>query len=159
MTKEEKEFEEEYLELSKKYSLPEFKGICEDFDIEKILEKESTFLLREIRRAMNEKLAAYINLFETLINPASPPIFVFSILRGIELKDKEKMKEIYKNLARTQLEIMKLDTQYEEVGEARFIIKTFKIWQEAKPKILEIIESFRKNFEKSNESKKTSYFD
>lgn len=150
---------EDFLKLKEKYSLPDFEKLCEDFDIEKLSEKDSMFLLRDIRRTINEKLTAYINLLENLINPSSPSIFVFSILRGVENKNRSFMKIIYKSLARTQLEVMKLDTQYDEEGEAKFILESFKIWQSTKPKLLRLIDGLKKNFEKDVESKRTSYFD
>ena len=153
------EFEIKYGELMKKYKLPNFDKICEDFDVEKVADKDSNYLLREMRRIINEKISAYLHLFETLINPTAPPIFVFSILRGMGNRDKEKMKEIYKKLSRTQLAIMRLDTMYIEADEAEFIINTFNIWQELKPQILQIIKGFEENFEKDDSSKKSSYFD
>ena len=73
------EIEKEYNPLKEKYNLPEFKKLAEDFDIEKVVEKETSFLLREIRRAIAEKISAYLHLFETLVNPASPPVFVFNL--------------------------------------------------------------------------------
>ncbi|MEK0348131.1 MAG: hypothetical protein QQN44_07365, partial [Nitrosopumilus sp.] len=81
MENEEFDFESAYNELKQKHDLPEFKRLAEDFDIEKISDKEPLFLIREIRRAINEKITAYINLFENLINPNAPPMFIFSILR------------------------------------------------------------------------------
>ena len=150
--------EQEYNEIKKEHNLPEFTAIAEDFDIEKIQEKETSFLLREIRRAINEKISAYIQLFETLINPNAPPMFVFSILRNISQKDKDTIKEIYKTLSKTQIEIMKLDTIYSEKSEANFINNTFLIWQELKPKIHKLIEDFESNFETDDTTKKRSYF-
>ncbi|MCK4997269.1 hypothetical protein KAS08_03105 [Candidatus Pacearchaeota archaeon] len=155
----EDDLETKYNELKDKYILPNFEKICEDFDVEKVADKESSYLLREIRRIINEKVAAYLHLFETLINPTSPPIFVFSILRGMSNDDKEQMKNIYKALSKTQLAIMRLDTMYDEQSEAKFITDTFNLWQELKPQILEIIKGFEANFEKDDSSKKSSYFD
>lgn len=156
---EDEEFELKYKELKEKYSLPKLKRLCEDFDVKKGIDKDSDSLLREMRRVINEKIAAYLNLFETLINPTSPPVFVFSILRGMTDEDKKEMKAIYKTLSRTQLVIMRLDTIYEESSEAKFISDTFNIWQELKPTIIEIIKGFETNFEKDDSSKKSSYFD
>lgn len=151
--------EEVYNELAEKYSLPDYEKIAEDFDIEKIQDKESTFLIREVRRAMNEKIAAYIHLFENLINPTSTPMFVFSILRNISTEDKEIIKKIYKALARTQIDIMKLDTIYKEKEEAKFINETFIIWQEFKPTIYKLVERFESSFDEDDSTKKRSYFD
>ena len=158
---EEKEInlEEEYDKLKQKYDLPAFKELTEDFDIEKIQDKESSFLLREIRRTINEKLAAYISLLETLINPTTPPMFVFSILRNISAEDKETIKEVYKTLSKTQIEIMKLDTIYNEKAEVKFINETFSAWQNIKQTIYKLVEDFESSFEESDDSKKRSYFD
>ena len=157
---EEKEFdlEKEYDILKQKHNLPEFKELAEDFDIEKIQDKETSFLIREIRRAINEKISAYIHLFENLINPNAPPMFVFSILRNISTSDKDTIKEIYKTLSKTQIETMKLDTIYNEQEEAKFINETFNKWQELKPTIHKLIENFEASFKTDNNSKKRSYF-
>jgi hypothetical protein len=158
MENDELNFEEIYNDLAQKYSLPEFKEIAEDFDIEKITDKESIFLIREVRRTMNEKISAYIHLFETLINPNSPPMFVFSILRNVSTSDKETIKKIYKALSRTQIEVMKLDTIYNDKDEAKFINETFIIWQELKPIVYKLIEGFESSFEEDDSDKNKSYF-
>ena len=158
MEKEEINFEETYNELAQKHSLPEFEKIAEDFDIEKIQDKESIFLIREVRRSINEKISAYIHLFETLINPSAPPMFVFSILRNISTEDKETIKKIYKAISRTQIEVMKLDTIYKEEEEIKFINETFIVWQELKPTIYKLIERFESSFDEDDTSKKRSYF-
>ena len=147
-----------YEELGTKYSLPEFEKLSEDFDVEKNIDKESTFLIRDIRRVAIEKTSAYLQLFETLINPNSPPMFVFSILRNVSTEDKDTIKEIYKILSRIQIEAMKLDIIYKEDAEAKFINETFNVWQKSKITIYKLIENFEMNFESDDTSKKRSYF-
>jgi len=147
-----------YNELRQKYELPEFEKMAEDFDIEKTIEKESVFLIREIRRAINEKIMAYLHLFETLVNPSAPPMFVFSLLRNIPIKDKDTIKETYKTLSKTQIEIMKLDTIYNINAEIKFINETFNMWQKLKPTIYKIIENFESSFKEEDTSKDRSYF-
>lgn len=158
MENDEINIEELYNELKQKHNLPEFQKIAEDFDIEKITDKESLFLVREVRRTINEKITAYIHLFETLINPTAPPMFVFSILRNLSTADKDTIKKIYKALSRTQIEVMKLDTIYNEKDEVKFINETFIIWQELKPTIYKLIERFESSFDEDDSSKKRSYF-
>lgn len=153
------DLETDYEELRKKYSLPEFQSLAEDFDIEKIQDKDTIFLAREIRRTMNEKITAYIHLFETLINPTSPPMFVFKILKNMSKEEKEQIQEFYKTLSMVQLEVMKLDTVYSEEAEIKFINKNFSLWQNLKTKIRTLFDSFEKNFEKDDISKGRSYFD
>ena len=152
------DLEKAYDELKQKHNLPEFKELAQDFDIEKIQDKETTFLIREIRRAINEKITAYIHLFENLINPNIPPMFIFSIIRNISQKDKDTIKETYKTLSKTQIEIMKLDTIYNENEETKFINETFNTWQKLKPTIYKLIEDFEASFETDDTTKKGSYF-
>ncbi|NPE26846.1 hypothetical protein HNV12_02480 [Methanococcoides sp. SA1] len=152
-------FEEDYTNLAKQYNLPDFERLSQDFDIEKISDKETGYLAREIRRTINEKISAYIHLFETLINPQSPPMFVFKILKNMSKKEKEQIQEFYKILSKTQIEIMKLDTIYSEESEAAFIKHSFQTWQEMKSKINKLFESFETNFENGDTSKERSYFD
>jgi hypothetical protein len=156
---EEFEFEEYYAELKKQYDLPEFVALAQDFDIEKIAEKETGFLAREIRRTINEKITAYLHLLETLINPSSPPMFIYKVLKSISASEKEKIQGFYKTLSRIQIKTMKLDTVYSEKDEIDFINETFKIWQDMKVEIHALFESFEKNFENGSASKERSYFD
>ena len=158
MENEEFDLESAYNELREKHGFPEFNKFGRDFDIEKISEKESIFLIREIRRTINEKLSAYMHLFETLINPSAPPMFIFSALRGIGEEDKELIKEIYKELSKLQIEVMKLDTIYSEESEIAFVNKSFDRWQELKKTIYGIIERFDENMENEDSSKKRGYF-
>lgn len=159
MEKDKFDFRLKYNELRQKHNLPEFEKLAEDFDIEKIEDKESIFLIREIRRAVNEKITAYLHLFETLINPNTPPMFVFSILRNSSDKNKDTIREIYKILSKIQIKAMKLDTIYKEDIEVKFINETFSTWQELKLRIYKLIENFEANFEENDTSQNRSYFD
>jgi len=154
----EKTFSEEYEEFRKEYSLPEFEKLAEDFDIEKVAEKESSFILREIRRMIHEKLSAYLSLFEMLVNPNGPPMFMFGVLKRVNGDSKEVVKELYENLSRLQITIMKLDTVYSEKNEADFIIFAFEEWQKIKPQIYSLVEQFEKSMDQNDNLKKTSYF-
>ena len=150
--------EEEYRELQKKYSLPDFNALNEDFDIERIAEKETDFILKNIRRAINEKLSAYASLFETLTNPQSASMLIFSILKNATSEDKKKIKGIYQELSKLQISIMKLDTIYDEEAEAKFITNANSVWQKSKQEIHNIFEKFEKDFELEGGPKETSYF-
>ena len=153
-----KQIKQEYEKLKQKYNLPEFQQLAEDFDIEKILEKQTSFLLREIRRMISEKIYAYIHLFETFLNPATPPMFIFTILKNLNEQEKETIKEIYKKLAKLQLQAVKLDTIYNEKNEADFIIKASQEWSEVKQKSHNLFEQFESRFEENNNSKTRGYF-
>ena len=147
-----------YNKLKQKYTLPEFNKLSEDFDIEKTIDKEPIFLVREIRRTINEKLSAYTHLFETLINPTATPMFIFTALRRIDENNKEKIKDVYKKLSKLQIKAIKLDTIYSEQAESRFINDSFNEWQDLKKIIYEVIERFDENIEEDNSSRERGYF-
>ena len=152
------ELKKDYKKLQEKHSLPEFDKLAEDFDVEKAQEKETSFLLRDIRRAMNEKLSSYLHLFETFINPTSPPMFVFSLLKNADEKDKELMKKMYKEFSKVQIDMLKLDTIYNEEKEAAFIKDIFEKWQDLKKEISGLLEKLDKDFDLNNNQVKRGYF-
>jgi len=153
-----KTIKEDYKKIEEKFSLPSFEKMMEDFDMEKLSEKEEGLITRDVRRIITEKIAGYSHLFEMLINPSSPPMFVFAFMKNLSEQDKKEIKEIYKELSKLQITTMKLDTIYDEKKEVDFIRKTYSTWQDLKKKVYKLIESFEKEFEKNVETKEKSYF-
>lgn len=152
------ESKQEFNKLSEKYGLPNLKNLEEDFDIEKAFEKESSYSLREIRRVIIEKTSNVLHLFENLINPSNPPMFIFTGLKSLEELDKKRIKEIYKILSKLQLEAMKNDSLYEEKSEADLVNKAFKEWEEMKHDIHKILDKFSSSLEEEKNSEGKSYF-
>lgn len=152
----EKTAQEQYESLS--YELPTFKSITEDFDIEKVFEKESSFLLREIRHAILEKINAYSQLLETFQNPGSSPMFILTLLRNTNEEDREVIQDVYSKLAKIQIDSVKLDTVYKESNEAVFIKETAETWQDLKLKILKLIEKLELDTNKKTTSTARGYF-
>jgi hypothetical protein len=150
--------ENEYEKIAKKFDLPKFEKLVEDFDADKILEKEGGILIRDVRRTINDKLSAYLHLFETLMNPSSPPLFVLTFLKNISDENRKLIKETYKELSKMQLANMKLDTVFEEKKEAEFIQNSFNSWQNMKKKTYVLFGDFEKEFERNSEAKEKSYF-
>jgi len=64
------ELKEDYEKFKKIYKLPEFRQLNEDFDIEKVAQNETDFVLREVRRHMMDKIIAYLRFIEMLLNPS-----------------------------------------------------------------------------------------
>lgn len=153
-----KSIKEDYKKIEEKFSLPPFEKLVEDFDMEKLSEKEEGLIIRDIRRSITEKIAGYLHLFEMLMNPSSPPMFVFAFMKNLSEQDKKEIKEIYKELSRLQITTINLDTIYNETREISFIKKTFSEWQNLKKRIHTLVETFEKEFEKNAETKEKSYF-
>jgi hypothetical protein len=151
------ELKKQYSPFQKKYKLPDFSKLNEDFDIEKAQEKETEFLLREIRREITDKVAAFLRFFELFLNPQAAPLFVLGMLKNLNLHEKEIIGKIYKELVALEIEAVNLDIKYNEIDEARFIKGSFKKWQGMKPELERIGNSLRKIQTKEPKGKR-SYF-
>lgn len=167
MAKEEKEFfdfskeleniKKEYKPLQKKYSLPEFEKLAEDFDVERAVYRETSFILRDIRRFIAERMSSYLSLFEVMVNPAGPPAFFFLIMKNLKPEELKEIKQIYDVLAKIQIRMIKTDIIYDEKLEAEMIKSSYDEWQDVKLKIREIIEDFEKKLEHVSEDEKRGY--
>jgi hypothetical protein len=149
----------DYESLRQKYSLPEFEFLEIEFDVERISERgrEAKLILRDIRRLISEKIATYLNLFESLMNPSSST-FIYLMLKSSTEEDKKEMREIYHKLAQIQIEAIKLDTIYDEAKEAEFIKTSTSKWAELKIKIYKLIEKMGLGFDSAPVSARKGYF-
>ncbi|MDP3992396.1 MAG: hypothetical protein U1B79_00470 [Candidatus Pacearchaeota archaeon] len=148
----------EYLVLHKKYDLPSFKEMNEDFYIEKIAENETEMLMREVRRMVGDRLANYMRFIENLLNPVNVPMFVFSIIKLIGADEKKKLQEIYKKLIKNEIKFVERDLEFDEAKEAEFIKGSYGLWQEMKKEISGVFEMVDKNWETKTEENSKGYF-
>jgi len=146
----------QYVPLQKKYKLPSFLELNKEFDIEKIQEHETDFLLREIRRTMGEKMSAFLRFFETILNPVMAPVFILTSLKNLNAYDKDLIEKKYKVLVSLELRSIGLDIENNEKKEAAFIQETLKKWKEMKQEIQQIIDDLTKI--QAHSEKKGSYF-
>ncbi len=148
----------EYLKIQKKYGLPEFKELNQEFSIEKVAEVETEILVREVRKLMAEKLAGYMRFAETLLNPVNAPMFVFSIIKTLGNEEKKTLAEIYKKLAENEINLIELDTMFSEKGEADFIKHSYKLWKGISKEVMNILDSVKKNWGNKFEVNNKGYF-
>lgn len=148
----------DYLKIQKKHNLPSFEKLNEDFQIERISEIETEILIREVRKTMSEKFANYLRFIETLLNPVSAPMSIFSIVKLIGTKEKEKLTEIYKNLVEMEVKVFELDVEFSEKKEAAFVKESYGSWQKMKTAFLEIIDVIKKNWNNKPEANSKGYF-
>ena len=149
---------EDYKEIQKKYDLPEFERLNEDFQIEKLAEIETDFLVREIRKFMADKFMNYLRFIESILNPVNVQMFVFSIIKSIGEDEKKKLTEVYKKLAKCEIDLIKLDIEFSKEDEVKFIKESFELWQQMKKDISKVIEVIKKNWDNKIESNGKGYF-
>lgn len=149
---------EKYKLLKEKYSLPDFKELNENFQIEKIAEIETEFILKEVRRFMTDKFFNYLRFIESLINPTNAPMFVFAIAKTLGVGEREKLVEIYKKITKIELDLIDFDLYYSEEKEAESIKNYWTFWNEIKKQLFDVIEVVRKNLDNKQEDNGKGYF-
>ena len=133
------ELKQQYEKLAKSYKLSSFDELNVDFEIEKLQDKETDFLLRNIRRCMFERVTAILRFLEILVNPTeSPPIYVFSVIKSISPETKKIIDRTYKELISLELGSLDLDIDYNEKNEAKFIKEFSESWKTTKKDLKEI---------------------
>jgi len=147
----------DYETLAKKYKLPDYKTLNEEFDIEKVAEQETDTLLREIRKVIMDKVIAYLRFIELLLNPSQAPMFFFALLKGLDNDDKKLLEELYTKLGKLEIEVIEVDNDYSEKGEAEFIKRISAKWKEVKEGMKKISKSLKLSWEKKTEKKEKSY--
>lgn len=152
------DLKKDYEKIRKKYSLPSFKKLNEDFQIEKISEYETDILIREVRKFISEKFSNYLRFIETILHPINAPVFIFSIIKSLGQNEKKKLTEIYEKLVKNEIRLIEVDINFSEEKEAKFIKESHEIWQEIKKDILEIVDVIKKNWDNKFKIDKGSYF-
>ena len=147
----------EYEKFRKKYGLPKFKDMNQDFEIEKLQGRESEFLLREIRRCMIEKNVSYFKVIEMFMNPSNAPLIFLALIKNMNHIERKLLEELYYKLGKNEILSLKLDNQSDEKEEAKFIKRFFKEWQGIKNKFGEILTCIEKSWEKKAEKKEKGY--
>ena len=153
-----KNLKENYSKIQKKYGLPSFENLNEDFQIEKAAEFETDFLIREVRKIMSEKFSNFLRFVEAVLNPVESSIFIFSIINTIGAEEKKTLDEIYKKLAGNEIKIIELEIKFLEEKEAEFVKESYKTWQEIKKEFLDVLEAIKKYWNNKFESGKKGYF-
>jgi len=147
----------QYQILKKKYKTPEFSALNEDFEIEKLQDHETDFLLREIRRAVVEKISAVLKFLEIIINPnENSPAFVFAMIKEIKPETKKMIEAMYQDLSTIETSSIMLDLDHSEKDEAKFIKEQVKKWDKTKKDLKVLIRNLDSMW-KSEKSHK-SYF-
>ncbi|GIU68277.1 MAG: hypothetical protein KatS3mg001_127 [Candidatus Pacearchaeota archaeon] len=144
--------------LKKKYKLPTFKELNEEFWIEEISNKETDFLIRHIRIKVADFLFRVARFIESLINPTNPSMFTIFILKAINQDDKKILSEIHKKITKMEIEYIKLDVFFSEEKEAEFIKESYNFWQNTKKNFFNILEKVEKSFDSKKENNTRGYF-
>jgi len=148
----------DYEKLRKKYKLPKFQELNEDFGIERLADYETETLLKNVRKVMLEKMVDCLRFLELLLHPMNAPLFFLALAKSLSSGAKKKAQVIYERLLFFNLEAFMLDSVYDEKKEAEFIRRGFDEWQELKHEFYDLVDELRKTWKKKGENKEKRYF-
>ena len=134
-----------YEELQKKYNLPSYEDINNDFEIS-IIEDEK-FLLRAIRRKLAEKLDAYSKIIESILMPESNQTSIYECQLFTE-DEKKKLYHLFKKVM--YFDRFSIETSLNENDEktANFINEFWKEWPDIKSQLSEMFKELKKGWTK-----------
>ena len=146
--------EEEYKKL--KYNLPDFKKLDEEFEISNIQGLEDKkFLLRFIRRKVNEKIIFFCRIIESILYPQSPNYISMVESRIFTEEEKQNMAELYKKLMHYEKESLILDVESDDKQSTKYINEVLNDWTEIKKQLVEITRKMQKSW--NEQEKRETY--
>lgn len=152
-----KDLKLQYDGLTRKYKLPAFKEVNEIFEIDRI-ERDTDCILREVRKAMMDKIVSYIRLVEMMLNPAQAPPMFMMFVKSISDGDRKVIEEVYKNFIELELRSLKLEIDYAEEDEAKAIKHIIDVWHGTESSLRSLIGIMEKNWNSKSEKKDKEYF-
>ena len=153
-----KKLKKDYEHIQQKYKLPGFEILNQRFDIEKLAERETEMLIREVRRAIIEKASNYFKFIEILINPGAAPMFFVAAIKRMNGIDRQPLEQLYIELGKMEVDSIELENLYDEKKEAEFIKKANENWNSITKRFAELTSKMKKSFEGKDEKKEKSYF-
>jgi len=135
---------ERYLELSKKYRLPSFDEIDNEFEISTI-EKEH-FLLREIRRKITEKIEVYAKILEEILHPDPPTVSNMYESGVFDEKSRDEIFVLFKKLMYLNRLSVEASIDENEQKSSDYINAVFKNWKDIKKEFLRHIKNAKESW-------------
>ena len=147
-------------ELYKKFQnkLPKFEILDEEFELSSVSIKDDTFLIRTIRRRVNEKVVFYCRIIEGLLYPNTNNFMGMLELKSFDDDEKNKMFELYKKLMLYERGSLILDVNPNEKEDFNYINKLWKDWVNFKKELIKITEKMKNSWHEKDEKIKENYF-
>jgi zona occludens toxin (predicted ATPase) len=99
-----------------------------------------------------------MRFIENILNPVNAPLFIFSIIKLLDIEEKNRISEIYKELMKKEIKFIELDLEFNEKKEAEFIKDSHEFWQRVKKDMFKIIDKINKKWDDKFEVDNKGYF-
>ena len=140
------DIEKEYIELSKKYKLPKFKDIDEEFELSSF--ESERFLLKDTLRRIAEKLEFYIDVIGNLVHPDGTSISSMYEIRFFSDNEKNEMYMLFKKMMKFHRNVIELVLSNDAKEQAQFLNDFFSEWMEMKNRLRMYIGKMKESWEK-----------
>lgn len=147
---------QDYSELIKKYKLPSFERLDEEFEIRALEENKSGRPIKAILRLIANKLRSFLESLDSLINPNPSSLYSMMIINNINEELKKEIFDFYIKVGSLYQKCFYYELESDEKT-AEFIKSFWKEWPELKEKQKRFLKTVMDNWEKEPEKKKAGY--
>ena len=126
-----------YLIHQRKYNLPSFNRLQKELEIEAT--EDTNFVLKHVRRRIQDKLSYAARIIESLIYPSVSSLPNMYESKFFTEKEKLEMDLIHRKILALERASNRLDLSSTDKEDAEFINKLTKEWSFIKPKITKIL--------------------
>ncbi len=143
-----KDIEKEYSQLCKKYKLPKFEEIDEEFEISAL--ETQRFLIRNILGKIAEKLEMHADAIISLVHPDGSSLITMHEVKFFSDDEKNEMYAVFKKLMKSIRNIAELSLGNDEKGQADFLNEFFSEWLEIKKNLIGYTRKMKECWEKES---------
>jgi len=147
------DIKKEYQILSKKHKLPDFDVLDKEFEISNIQDINEKFLIRAIRRRVNEKIAFFIRILDGILHPASSSVISTHENRFFTDEEKQEALKVMRKLMQLDRKGLKIDIDPDINLDVDFINDVFKNFNDIKIKVKKIASKMEEAWSKEEEEK------
>ena len=154
--KEDFDIKKDYDKLKKKYNLPDFEELNKEFELELIEKKE--FLLKTIRRRVNDKAIFFCKILESVLyNNGQNQIGLYESGFFDDIK-KAEMSNIHKKLMVYERQSLLLDIEGSEIMDVEYINEVYGEWKEIRGEMKKVVLVMESAWKKETLEEEEKYF-
>ena len=142
---------EAYAEYAKKYKLPDYDALDQEFEISLIEKKE--FLLRQIRRKMTERVEQSIGLLHDILQPDVGSITSMHECTSCTQEEKEQLAELFREIMLVHRALLEAEYAQDLEQDAKIINETLEQWPALRKKTLNFVKKMKTAWKETTEVK------
>lgn len=145
------DIKKEYELLSRKYKLPSFEDIDNEFEVSGIEDINKKFLIRIIRRRINDKVVFFNRILESILQPNASSFVHLHESKFFSDEEKQEILSSFRKLMGLERESLGLDIEPDIEKDVEFINKVFIEFNEIKKKTKKVASVLEEAWSKEEE--------